>query len=76
MEKNCIGALWLRESKKGNKFFSGVINDENVIILKNYDKKTEKSPDYYVLKNELKNQKNKIVKKIDKIFNDDDDIPF
>lgn len=51
MEKeNKIGAVWIKTSKAGNKFMSGVINDQKVVIFKNNYKEQENHPDYIVYK--------------------------
>jgi len=49
-----VGALWLRESKKGNKFMSGNCNDVKIIVFKNGKKDNEKQPDYLIYLQEEK----------------------
>ena len=56
--KREIGALWLRKSRKGQKYLSGhvIVSDDNelddedskvrVIVFSNKDKKNERAPDY------------------------------
>ena len=49
---NNIGALWLKESKKGNKFMSGVVElggeKYNIVVFKNTYKEKENHPDYRI----------------------------
>lgn len=60
MEKEnlILGGLWKKTSQKGTEFFSGTIkvNGEEVRIsvFANNKKKSEKSPDYTILKNDYK----------------------
>jgi len=54
-EKNSnIGALWEHADKNSNVYFSGFIKDGdtelNIIIFPNLNKKSQKHPDYNVLK--------------------------
>lgn len=53
---NNIGGLWIKKSKAGNDYMSGVltINGEktNIIVFKNANKKTDKQPDYSILKSQ------------------------
>lgn len=44
-----IGALWLKTGRKG-KFLSGTVNGQDVLVFKNEHKRSEKAPDYRVLK--------------------------
>ena len=75
-DTNEIGALWLKEAKSGTKYFSGIINGENIVIFKNNNKRLEKHPDYIVLKSEPKAQGSQSnVKKVNDVFNDEE-IPF
>ena len=50
---NEIGALWIKTSKKGIEFMSGTINGVDVVCFR-ANKKTEKQPDWNVLKSELR----------------------
>lgn len=50
------GSLWQREHK-GDMYFSGVINNENVVIWKNKNKKEKNSPDFYIFKSKPKEEK-------------------
>jgi uncharacterized protein (DUF736 family) len=51
MENN-IGALWLNESKKGNRYMSGVIEldgkKHKIVVFKNKYKEEDKHPDYRI----------------------------
>jgi len=51
---NEIGALWLKKSKDGKSFFSGVVEiegvEQKIVIFKNSYKQTERQPDYRILK--------------------------
>lgn len=50
-DPNEIGALWLKESKNGNSFFSGKIDGVgDVVVFANTKKTKENQPDYRVLK--------------------------
>ncbi len=52
-----LGALWVRESGKGEKYLSvvvdltryGVAQKVNLVAFKNKDKKSDKQPDYRLL---------------------------
>ena len=48
MPKESIGALWLNETKDGEKFFSGHINNVKVVVFKNRYKDKPTKPDYRV----------------------------
>ena len=52
-ENRNIGALWIKESKKGKKFLSGVIEldgkKSNIVIFRNENKSSDRSPDYSIL---------------------------
>ena len=54
MEK--IGALWLKESNKGNKYLTGTVNGKRVVVFKNTKKKSDKSPDYQIFLSGQKEQ--------------------
>ena len=56
-DPNEIGALWEKSSKKkGTPYMSGKINGENVVCFRNKDKKTDKHPDWRVLKSVPKSE--------------------
>ena len=79
-------ALWVRESKKGTKYFSGLTKIENkeyiVTIFKNNKKNSDKSPEYtgkLTLKGSNENQdveeKSESLK-FDEIELTEEDLPF
>lgn len=43
-----VGALWIKDTKKGQKMMSGEISGQKVMIFKNGFKKASKHPDYVV----------------------------
>ena len=43
-----IGALWQKNTKGGDIFFSGIIGGKSVIIFANKYKQSDKHPDYLV----------------------------
>lgn len=50
-----MGALWLKTSKTGDKFLSGVINlpdgtEQKVLVFQNTRKKDDRHPDYRIIK--------------------------
>ncbi len=51
-----IGALWLKETKDGKKYFSGVLEDMRgeirIAIFKNDRKEKENQPDYQIVVSE------------------------
>lgn len=51
-----IGALWLKETKDGKKYFSGVLEDLRgeirIAIFKNERKEKENQPDYQIIVSE------------------------
>ena len=48
-----IGILWVKISKTGQTYLSGILEIEDkktaIVVFKNYNKKSKDSPDYYVL---------------------------
>lgn len=76
-DENEVGALWQKTGAKGT-YFSGTINGERVVVFKNTSKKSDKAPDWRVLKAQTKSDRD--------AFADagvaaagslkDDDIPF
>lgn len=86
MEKNNIGALWVKEGTKG-KFYKGNIildNGEkiNIVVFKNTYKSKETQPDYQILKAKLNNQDEQYEKEEreaiqnEENFTFNDDLPF
>jgi len=65
-----IGALWIKQSSKGDKFLSGQLELNNrkirVLVFKNKRKNQGKSPDYYIYLGSDRNQADDF----------QDDIPF
>lgn len=67
-----LGALWLKESKQGKKFMTGIIENDSlphiqkipVVVFKNEKKQSDKSPDYLIFLSE------------DREFKKSDDVPF
>lgn len=55
-QRKDIGALWLKQSKAGVKFYSGMINVDgkaiNIVCFKNQNKKENKHPDFRILLSE------------------------
>lgn len=50
-----LGALWRREDKSGGIYLSGTINETTrVIVLPAKEKKSDRSPDYYLFLDENK----------------------
>jgi len=43
-----LGALWKKTSRKGTTFLSGTINGQRVVIFKAREKRNDKSPDFEV----------------------------
>ena len=43
-----IGAMWLKTSKSGNKYLSGIVNDQRIVVFKNTKKDKENQPDYQI----------------------------
>lgn len=60
-EKKDAGALWLKTSKQGNKFMSGVVEiggvKTDIVVFKNNYKKQENHPDYRIYLSEKREQK-------------------
>lgn len=60
MENQNAGALWLKVSKNGLTFMSGVIEiagqKHKIVVFKNKQKKTDKHPDYQILLSEDRQQ--------------------
>ena len=56
-----IGALWLRKTKDGKTYMSGVLNDLsgdiNIAVFKNDRKEKETQPDYQIVLSEKKEQR-------------------
>lgn len=72
--KDYRGSIWAKDG-----YFTGIINDEPVVLFKNKEKKQENSPDFFVFrkktKEELEKEKNSESKQdkmqqIDNILNE------
>lgn len=50
-----IGALWEKDGRKGV-YMTGTINGEKVILFKNGNKRSDKSPDWRVMKSKPREQ--------------------
>ena len=74
-----IGAIWIRESKDGKKYMSGIIEYPGVelpiVIFKNEEKKSENSPDYQIIWSQPKKQNAEDQPAAESPINDDN-IPF
>lgn len=61
MNKN-MGALWIKTSKNGNKFFSGVVEmdgkKKKIVIFKNNRKEKDNQPDYQIFESQPMGQEN------------------
>jgi uncharacterized protein (DUF736 family) len=54
-DPNEVGCFWIKESAKGTKFLSGKIDGiGSVVVFKNKNKKSDKQPDYRVLRSQPK----------------------
>jgi len=79
MDKS-IGALWLKESKAGNKFMSGKIDINGVsvrlVVFKNNYKDAENKPDYLIYESKPQDvpEGQATAQKVKEVF--EDDIPF
>lgn len=75
---NKIGALWSKTSNKGMNYFSGIINDKQIVIFKVKEKKSEKSPDYEIFLSEPRQTAAAVEQKFSGAppSTEDDDIPF
>lgn len=75
--ENKLGALWLKDSKKGTKYMSGVIEKDgekfNIVVFKNNNKKQDNHPDYEIYLSEPREQKS-TAQAVKETF--EDDIPF
>jgi uncharacterized protein (DUF736 family) len=50
-DPNEIGALWSKTGAKGE-YMTGTINGEPVVLFRNTNKRSEKAPDWRVLKSQ------------------------
>ena len=73
MESNYIGALWVKESKKGMRYFSGNIEvggqKIQIAVFKNTKKSSDKAPGYNIVES-------KPIERAAPEPNFEDDIPF
>ena len=74
-KNNNIGALWVKQSQKGD-FFTGRITTDSgeeikIVVFKNNYKNNEKQPDYTILKAREQEQQNNV-----EFETTQDDLPF
>ena len=50
-----IGALWMKEGRKGP-YMTGEINGVKVVLFRNGNKRSDKSPDWRVMKSKPREQ--------------------
>ena len=53
-QNNSIGAIWIKSTKNGDKYYSVNFNGEWYNIFKNTNKTDPKQPDFKILKSEKK----------------------
>lgn len=74
MENKNIGALWIKESEKGDFFTGHIVNDNGekikIVVFKNNYKNKETQPDYQILKSRVE------YKQEEKEDIDKSDLPF
>lgn len=51
-----IGALWIKESRNGDEYMSGIIGGKKVVCFKNTRKKESKHPDWNVYFQKLREE--------------------
>lgn len=61
-DENQLGVLWAKKSSRGSEYFSGVLEMTetgklNIVIFPNLNKKSEKSPDYIILKSKPREER-------------------
>jgi len=77
-----IGALWLKETKDGKKYFSGVLEDMRgeirIAIFKNDRKEKENQPDYQIIVSEERREQHALADQTSTATDEVnlDDIPF
>ena len=77
-----IGALWLKETKDGKKYFSGVLEDLRgeirIAIFKNDRKEKENQPDYQIVVSEERREQHAPADQTSQATDEVnlDDIPF
>lgn len=70
-----VGALWKKESASGKAYLSGKIDGIGyVVVFRNKNKKSDKQPDYRILKSQPREEKKPEPEPQPRI--DDSDIPF
>ena len=63
-DENEIGCLWTKTSKKGVEFMSGTINGVEVVCFR-ANKKSERQPDWRVLKSQPRDGQNASTRRLD-----------
>ncbi len=77
-----IGALWLKETKDGKKYFSGVLEDMRgeirIAVFKNDRKEKENQPDYQIIVSEERREQHAPADQTSQATDEVnlDDIPF
>ena len=76
-----IGAFWLKTSKKGEKYMSGVVEINgakvDLIVFKNKQKKEEKQPDYRIFLKEKREYQAREPERNQEALNEDlSNMPF
>lgn len=74
-DPNEIGALWEKAGAKGP-YMTGTINGEKVVLFKNGNKRSDKSPDWRVLKSKPREKDETLENEVGVIPGDYGDPPF
>ena len=73
MEKDDVGAMWIKTSRKGEDYLSITINGERYVAFKNDFKKKDTQPDYRIFESESQTPGEKQTVQSSIL---DDEIPF
>lgn len=74
LQPKSIGALWLKESQKGQQYFTGTIDGKRIVVYANGYKKEPKHPDFVIYEDKREPNKKIIVNAPSQ--QQTDDIPF